>query len=116
MKFLAAAIAIVIFAPMAGIASAQQPTDYRTAYNQTQQGTKPLLVLVTAEWCPPCQVMKKTYEAVAPIPGRIRGSTIRQNACQRVQPSISAASSRSLGIEAKNPRKSQTPTGTEKVR
>lgn len=36
------------------------PTDYKTAYNKAQQGDKPLLVLVTAEWCPPCQVMKST--------------------------------------------------------
>lgn len=60
MKFLSAAITIIMVAPMASFASAQQPTDYRTAYNQAQQGTKPLLVLVTADWCPPCQVMKKT--------------------------------------------------------
>lgn len=36
------------------------PTDYKTAYEKAQTGDKPLLVLVTAEWCPPCQVMKKT--------------------------------------------------------
>lgn len=36
------------------------PTDYKTAYNNAQTGDKPLLVLVTAKWCPPCQVMKST--------------------------------------------------------
>jgi thiol:disulfide interchange protein len=60
MKCLAAAITIMIVAPMASLALGQEPTDYRTAYNQAQVGSKPLLVLVTAEWCPPCQVMKKT--------------------------------------------------------
>lgn len=40
--------------------SGQQPTDYFTAYKKAQEGSKPMLVLVTAEWCPPCQVMKAT--------------------------------------------------------
>ncbi len=39
---------------------AQESVDYKTAYQRAQSGDKPLLVLVTAEWCPPCQVMKKT--------------------------------------------------------
>ncbi len=33
---------------------------YREAYQDAQAGDKPLLVLVTATWCPPCQVMKQT--------------------------------------------------------
>ena len=36
------------------------PTDYATAYHQAQAGNKPLLVLVTAEWCAPCQMLKRT--------------------------------------------------------
>lgn len=35
-------------------------TDYKTAYQKAQSGDKPLLVLVTAQWCPPCQVMKSS--------------------------------------------------------
>ncbi len=38
----------------------KEPTDYRTAYERALAGDKPLLVLVTAEWCPPCQTMKST--------------------------------------------------------
>lgn len=41
----------------------QQPKlakSYREAYQDAQAGDKPLLVLVTATWCPPCQVMKQT--------------------------------------------------------
>ena len=34
-------------------------SDYKSAYEKAQAGNKPLLVLVTAEWCPPCQKMKK---------------------------------------------------------
>jgi thioredoxin-like negative regulator of GroEL len=39
---------------------ADEPLDYKTAYARAQQGDKPLLVLVTATWCPPCQSMKAT--------------------------------------------------------
>lgn len=38
----------------------QSPIDYTTAFQRAQAGDKPLLVLVTAKWCPPCQVMKNT--------------------------------------------------------
>lgn len=33
---------------------------YAEAYRDAQAGDKPLLVLVSATWCPPCQVMKQT--------------------------------------------------------
>lgn len=33
---------------------------YQEAYRDAQAGDKPLLVLVSATWCPPCQVMKQT--------------------------------------------------------
>ncbi len=33
---------------------------YKDAYRDAQAGDKPLLVLVSATWCPPCQVMKQT--------------------------------------------------------
>ena len=50
-------LAIVV---SASSVSAQQPTDYFTAYKNAQEGNRPMLVLVTAEWCPPCKVMKST--------------------------------------------------------
>ena len=37
-----------------------EPTDYKTAFQRAQQDNKPLLILVTAEWCPPCRMMKQT--------------------------------------------------------
>ncbi|MCH2179754.1 MAG: thioredoxin family protein [Mariniblastus sp.] len=55
MKLAAVLIAISAFAVTDGGAS-----DYKSAYEKAQAGNKPLLILVTAEWCPPCQRMKKT--------------------------------------------------------
>lgn len=37
-----------------------QAKSYAEAYRDAQAGDKPLLVLVSATWCPPCQVMKQT--------------------------------------------------------
>ena len=37
-----------------------EPTDYKTAFKKAQNGDKPLLVFVSAEWCPPCQTMKSS--------------------------------------------------------
>ena len=46
------------------LAALSQPTtdttDYSTAYKRAMKGDKPLLVLVTAEWCPPCRRMKQS--------------------------------------------------------
>ena len=50
----------VILVVAATLASPSEPTDYKTAYKRAMEGDKPLLVLVTAEWCPPCQMMKRT--------------------------------------------------------
>ena len=59
MKSLPLLFALAILFPAQPL-SAQQPVNYRTAYQRAQEGDKPLLVLITAEWCPPCQVMKQT--------------------------------------------------------
>jgi len=54
-------IAVMIAAVAApALSNAQQALDYKTAYANAQAGDKPLLVLVTADWCPPCQEMKRT--------------------------------------------------------
>lgn len=53
-----------LFTLFLAIASAgvggNEPTDYRTAYQRAQAGDKPMLVLVTADWCAPCKTMKST--------------------------------------------------------
>lgn len=48
----------ILLIAVSSVAVAGEPVDYRTAYEKAQQGDKPLLVLVTAEWCPPCRIMK----------------------------------------------------------
>ena len=60
MRMILALLVLVFATAVTNCSHAQKPVDYRTAYKQAQNGDKPLLVLVTAEWCPPCQVMKKT--------------------------------------------------------
>jgi len=61
MRQLSVLITMVIAAIAApALSSAQEPLDYNTAYSNAQAGDKPLLVLVTATWCPPCQQMKQT--------------------------------------------------------
>ena len=50
---------VFVIAAISGI-NHSEPTDYKTAFNRAQQDNKPLLVLVSAEWCPPCKMMKKT--------------------------------------------------------
>lgn len=51
---------VVMLAAVAIFANGSEPTDYPTAFKRAQSGDKPLLVLVTADWCPPCQQMKAT--------------------------------------------------------
>ena len=55
MNFLSA---FVLIAVAAGSSASDKPLDYTSAYKKAMKGDKPLLVLVTAEWCPPCQVLK----------------------------------------------------------
>jgi len=64
---------ILIFGAIAFAADGSVPTDYKTAYSQAQSGDKPLLVLVTAEWCPPCRMMKSTT-----IPSLMRANAFEE--------------------------------------
>ncbi|MGI9516942.1 MAG: thioredoxin family protein [Pirellulaceae bacterium] len=63
-RFSVAALAIFAILSITSTASAidtfAETVDYETAYHRAQTDQKPLLVLVTAEWCQPCQKMKET--------------------------------------------------------
>ena len=72
MKHIMVILAAAIVSLSAQAALAQNSVDYKTAYERAQAGDKPLLVLVTAEWCPPCQDMKKTT-----IPQLLRKSAFK---------------------------------------
>ena len=63
---------VVVIAAISGINNSE-PTDYQTAFDRAQKDDKPLLVLVTAEWCPPCKMMKQTT-----IPQMIEGKKFDQ--------------------------------------
>lgn len=60
MKSLQLTLALSVLGWLSATLVAQDPLDYRTAFKNAQAGEKPLLVLVTADWCPPCLLMKKT--------------------------------------------------------
>lgn len=68
MRLLITLIALTALGFASNQAAAQQHTyghvastkSYQDAYRDAQTGDKPLLVLVSATWCPPCQVMKQT--------------------------------------------------------
>ncbi|MEL7499698.1 MAG: thioredoxin family protein [Planctomycetota bacterium] len=59
MKFATLLFAVTAAVLWTNLANAQQ-LDYKTAFQRAQKGDKPLLVFVSAQWCPPCQQMKKT--------------------------------------------------------
>ncbi|MEM9364990.1 MAG: hypothetical protein AAGD07_03265, partial [Planctomycetota bacterium] len=46
------------------VATEERPTtapgDYTLAYKKSVEEDKPLMVVVGAEWCPACEVLKKT--------------------------------------------------------
>ena len=66
-RFSVAALAIfaglLINSTAPAIDTTAESVDYETAYHRAQADHKPLLVLVTAEWCEPCQKMKNTTMA-----------------------------------------------------
>jgi len=43
---------------VATVATKSEPKSYAEAFAQAQSQKRPLVVVVTATWCPPCQVLK----------------------------------------------------------
>ncbi|MBX3416530.1 MAG: thioredoxin family protein [Pirellulaceae bacterium] len=63
MRMVIAVLFVLAVAPAVAQETAtqkRQVLDYTTAYNRCQSGDKPMLVLVTATWCPPCQKLKSS--------------------------------------------------------
>lgn len=56
---------------------------YTDAHRETIESGKPLLVMVSTEWCPPCQMMKKTI-----IPEVRRAGFLRKVAFAMVNPDV----------------------------
>lgn len=56
----------------AGEIKSSRPLDFKTACQKAQKEGKPLLVLVTAQWCAPCQIMKKKT-----VPQLLRNNAFR---------------------------------------
>jgi len=50
---------------------AQADQDYTLAYKRSVQEDKPLMVVVGAEWCPACKVLKKTTIANMEMAGEL---------------------------------------------
>lgn len=53
--------ALLVAAVMANVSVlATPPDDYATAYEQAQKSGKPLMVVISAPWCPACVSLKNT--------------------------------------------------------
>ena len=69
-------------------------------------------VMMTSATVNSFHAWRNAYTAEATSPGASRGKVMRRNACVRDNPSTMAASSRSAGTPATNPRSIQTVNGT----
>lgn len=54
-------------------ATPDQPVSYQDAYEEANKSKRPMLVLVGADWCPACRVMKYTT-----LPGLLKDGKLKQ--------------------------------------
>lgn len=60
MRFSTLLLTLVALGFLSSSSLAQKPMNYEQAFKMAQKGDKPLLVLITSKFCPPCQRMKQT--------------------------------------------------------
>lgn len=53
-------VSLLMAVLLTGVTSEPIKPDYATAYKESVDKDKPLLVVVGAEWCPACNVLKQT--------------------------------------------------------
>jgi len=53
-------VSFVLALLFSGVTSAPIKTDYAEAYKESVSADKPLMVVVSAPWCPACNVLKET--------------------------------------------------------
>lgn len=64
----------MVFAGLAGTSPVQH--SYATAYQESQQSDKPLMVIVSAEWCPACHTLKDKTIAQMRASGQLDGVNV----------------------------------------
>ena len=53
-------VSLLMAALMTGVTTAPLKTDYAAAYKESVAEQKPLMVVVGADWCPACNVLKQS--------------------------------------------------------
>ncbi|KAA5546901.1 thioredoxin family protein [Roseiconus nitratireducens] len=53
-------VSLLLAVLLSGVTSAPIKTDYAEAYQESLSKDKPLMVVVSAPWCPACNVLKQT--------------------------------------------------------
>lgn len=67
--------ALVLWVAMAAAVTAEEPLSYNDAYEAATKTKKPMLILVSAEWCPACRSMKQTTLPELQKSGKLSGVT-----------------------------------------
>ncbi|MES2595726.1 MAG: thioredoxin family protein [Verrucomicrobiota bacterium] len=67
LTFLAAAIMLPVMASDFPAGSPKFGTDYKAALETAKKEGKPVVLVFSAAWCPPCQAMKKTVYPSAEV-------------------------------------------------
>lgn len=53
-------VSVVLAILLSGVTSENSHKDYESAYKEAVSAKKPLMVVIGADWCPACKVLKST--------------------------------------------------------